>query len=124
MANTLNIPERTLAQVSDATNSINVIGGTDGRLSAYEPLVVRITNHKDNDAAEVGTNTEKMAIFHSTRHGEPWMKQGNVLETVIHQATIIDVPAPDPQDPDVPTLQVAPANVSCLYPNYDYSTFG
>lgn len=116
MANTLNIPERTLAQLSDATNSINVIGGTDGRLSAYEPLVVRVTNHQDNDAAEVGTDTTKMAIFHSKRHGEPWMKQANVLETVIHQATIILVE-------DVPTLQVAPANVSCLYPNYDYSTF-
>lgn len=118
MANTLNIPERTLAQVSDATNSINVIGGTGGRLSAYEPLVVRITDHVDNTVAEVGTNTEKMAIFHSKRHGEPWMKQANVLKTVIHQATIIDV-----GEPAVPTLQVAPANVSCLYPNYDYSTF-
>ena len=37
MANNLGIPERTLAQVSESTNSINVIGGTDGRLSAYEP---------------------------------------------------------------------------------------
>ena len=116
MANTLGITERTLAQLSDATNSINVIGGTDGRLSAYEPLVVRVTNHVDNDTNEVGSNTDKMAIFHSSRHGEPWMKQANVLETVIHQATIVDVEG-------TPTLQVAPANVTCLYPSYDYSTF-
>ena len=108
MANTLGIPERTLAQLSNATNSINIIGGTDGRLSAYEPLVVRVTDHVDNDATEVGSNTDKMAIFHSRRHGEPWMKHANVLETVIHKQV---------------AAEAVPTNVSCLYPNFNYSTF-
>jgi hypothetical protein len=108
MANTLNIPERTLNQLGDSTNSINVIGGADGRKSVYEPLVVRVTNHVDNDAAEVGSDTDKMAIFMSSRHGEPWLKQANVLQTVIHKAAAT---------PAVPT------NVSCLYPNFDYATF-
>lgn len=108
MANTLNIPERTLAQLANATNSINVIGGVDGRRSAYEPLVVRVTDHVDNDTGEVGSNTDKMAIFHSPRHGEPWMKQANVLHTVIHKQV---------------ASEAVPTNVSCLYPSYDYSTF-
>lgn len=111
MANTLNIPERTLVQLANATNSINVIGGADGRRSAYEPLVVRVTDHVDNVTGETGSNTERMAIFHSARHGEPWMKQANVLRTIIHQA------GADPADPATPT------NVSCLYPNFNYATF-
>lgn len=116
MANTLGIPERTLAQLSDATNSINVIGGTDGRKSAYEPLVVRVTDHVDNVGAEVGTDTNKMAIFMSKAHGQPWVKEAGTVVKVTHKATVINVAG-------VPTLQVAPANVSTLYPSYDYSTF-
>jgi len=83
MANTLNIPERTLAQISDSTNTINVIGGADGRESAYQPLVARITDHVDNDAGETGTDTDLMAIFKSQRHGEPWIKDANVLEHIV-----------------------------------------
>lgn len=111
MANTLNIPERTLAQISESTNSINVIGGADGRLSAYEPLVCRVTDHQDNDAGEVGTDTDKMAIFKSSRHGEPWTKDANVLEHVVIQA-----------DAD-PVANPTAVNVSVLFPNFDYSTF-
>lgn len=111
MANTLGIPERTLAQLSSAANSINVIGGVDGRLSAYEPLVVRVTDHVDNVSGEVGADTTKMAIFHSARHGEPWMKQDGVLNTVIVKANADPVTNP------------TATNVSCLYPNFDYSTF-
>lgn len=110
MANTLGIPERTLTQIADAANSINVIGGVDGRLSPYEPLVVRISNHQDNMAAEVGSDTSKMALFESKAHGQPWLKQSNVLETVIHRS-----PAGAPE--------AAPANASCIYPSYDYTTF-
>jgi hypothetical protein len=111
MANTLGIPERTLAQISAASNSINVIGGADGRLSAYQPLVCRITDHQDNDASETGTDTEKMALFYSRRHGEPWIKDANVLEHVVIKA-----------DAD-PVTNATPANVSVLFPNFDYTTF-
>lgn len=111
MANTLNIPERTLAQISAATNSINVVGGADGRLSVYQPLVCRITDHQDNDAGETGTDTDKMAIFKSQRHGEPWIKDANVLEHIVIKA-----------DAD-PVTNATPDNVSVLFPNFDYSTF-
>lgn len=111
MANTLGIPERTLAQISAATNSINVIGGVDGRLSPYQPLVCRITDHKDNDAAEVGTDTSKMALFYNKAHGQPWKKDANVLEHIVHKA------AADP------VANATPVNVSVLFPNFDYSTF-
>lgn len=111
MANTLGIPERTLAQISASTNSINVIGGADGRLSAYQPLVCRISDHQDNDGAEVGTDTSKMAIFKSARHGEPWLKDANVLEHVVIKAAADPVTTP------------TAANVSVLFPNFDYSTF-
>lgn len=111
MANTLDIPERTLAQISASTNSINVVGGTDGRESVYQPLVCRITDHTDNDASETGTDTEKMAIFKSQRHGEPWIKDANVLVHKIVEA-----------DAD-PVSNATATDVSILYPNYDYSTF-
>lgn len=111
MANTLGIPERTLAQISASTNSINVIGGTDGRLSAYEPLVCRITDHKDNVAGETGSDTSKMAIFKSKSHGHPWEKDSNVLVHRVVKAAADPVATPTPTD------------VSVLYPNFDYSTF-
>tara|TARA_R110002020_G_scaffold147465_1_gene322826 strand:+ start:1413 stop:1733 length:321 start_codon:yes stop_codon:yes gene_type:complete len=104
MANTLGIPERTRAQLATASNSINVVGDTDGRESVYQPLVVRVTDHQDNDAAETGSDTEKMAIFVSQRHMEPWKKDSGVLEHVIHEGLL------------------PPANVSVLFPDYDYST--
>jgi hypothetical protein len=84
MANTLNILERTLAQVGDSTNDVHTLGTANGRLSVYEPLVVRITDHADNDAGEVGADTEKMALFLSRRHGEQFEKQHNVLVRKIH----------------------------------------
>lgn len=84
MANTLDILERTLAQAGDSTNSLYTLGTTNGRESVYEPLVVRITDHADNDAGETGTDTEKMALFLQMRHGEPLLKEANVLQKVIH----------------------------------------
>ena len=110
MANNLGIPERTLAQVSEATNSINVIGGTDGREYWNEVLVVRITDHDDNVALEED-DPDKMAIFTSVRHGEPWKKDANVL---VHKVIKADAdPVTNPTDSDV----------SVLFPNFDYSTF-
>jgi hypothetical protein len=111
MANTLGIPERTLAQVSASTNSINVIGGADGRVSPYEPLVVRITDHVDNDGAETGSDTSKMALFKSKAHGQPWKKDANVL---VHRVVTADAD---------PVTNPTPTDVSVLFPNFDYSTF-
>lgn len=110
MANTLGIPERTLAQISAASNSINVIGGVDGRLSAYQPLVCRVTDHDDNDAGETGTDTEKMALFVSARHGEPWLHAPGLKHIVVKAAA------------DPVTTPTA-SDVTVLYPNFDYSTF-
>lgn len=104
MANTLNIPERTMAQLIDSTNSINVVGSADGRKSVYEPLVVRISDHVRNIAGETGTDTEKMAIFCSQRHGEPF-KNDVGLEHIISNADA--------------TL----TNATVIYPDFDYSTF-
>lgn len=83
MANNLSIAERSLAQLADSTNSINVIGGVDGRVSAYQPLVVRVTDHDDDTTAEED-DANLMAIFVSVRHGEPWCKDYNVLEHIIN----------------------------------------
>ena len=105
MANTLNIPERTRAQLATAADTINVIGGADGRKSPLQPLVCRMTDHQDNDAGETGTDTDLMAIFKSQAHGQPWLKDANVLEHIIHEGLL------------------PPVNVSILYPDYDYSTF-
>ena len=110
MTNTVSIPERTLAQISASTNSINVVGGTDGRKSVYQPLVARITDHADNDATEVGADTDKMAIFKSKAHGQPWIKDIG-QEHVVFEA-----------DAD-PVTNATPTNVTVLFPNFDYSTF-
>lgn len=111
MANTLNIAERTLAQMANSTNTINLVGPTHPRKSAYQPLVVRATNHADNDGTETGADTDKMAIFKSSRVGEPWEKQNNVLIKKIVQA------------PANLTGFTVDTQVSVLFPNYDYSTF-
>lgn len=106
MANTLGIPERTLAQVADPANTINVIGGTNGRRTALQPLVVRITDHIDNVAAEVGDDTERMAIFMSLAHGHPWKKYAGSGNRRIHSGS------------------GTPSNRSTdIFPNFTYSTF-
>lgn len=103
MANNLGIEERTLAQMATASDTINLVGPTHPRKSAYQPLVVRATNHVDDDNAEED-DAEKMAIFVSRRVGEPWEKQHNVLSKIIHVG---------------PTT--VPTNVAVLFPNYDYT---
>ena len=109
MANTLNIEERTLEQMADSTNTINLVGPTHPRKSAYQPLVVRATNHADNDDTETGDDTDKMAIFMSKRVGEPWEKQHNVLIKKIVQA------------PANLASYTVDDEVSVLFPNYDYT---
>lgn len=110
MANTLNIPERTLAQLSAASNSINVIGGVDGRKSPYQPLVVRVTDHADNVAAETDSDTNRMAIFQSRGHGHPWIKDFGLRHIVVKAAA-------DPVTTPTRT------DVTVLYPNFNYATF-
>lgn len=114
MANSFNIPERTLNQLGDSTNSINVIGGADGRTSVYQPLVVRATTHVDDKGTNCTTEAlldSDAVLFVSQRHGEPWTK-GSVRDVglvhKIHKAAAT---------PAVPT------DVTLLYPNFNYSTF-
>jgi len=111
MANTLGIPERTLAQISTAADTINVIAGADGRLSAYQPLVCRVTDHESDDGG-VADYADGMALFVSSRHGEPWKKDSGAREHVLHP---------------VAGVAIAPiasgTNYTVIYPNYDYSTF-
>lgn len=120
MANPFNIPERTLNQLGDSTNTINVVGGVDGRTSVYEPLVCIATDHVDTTVGYTfpGAVEEQEAyldancvIFVSKRHGEPWTKGSTKdvgLAHILHQAAAT---------PAVPT------DVSVLYPNFDYTTF-
>ena len=103
MANNLGIPERTMAQIVDSTDSINVVGGTDGRISVYQPLVVRITDHDRNTTAETD-DPDKMAIFMSRRHGEAWQSDVGI-EHVISEG------------------DAALTNATVIFPDYDYSTF-
>jgi len=84
MSNTLNILERTLAQVGDSTNTLHVLGTTNGRSSVYEPLLVRITDHADDDNTKTGAEADSMAIFVSQRHGEPFKKDNGVLVHKLH----------------------------------------
>lgn len=85
MANTLGIPERTLAQISDSTNAVNLVGTATGRRSsAYAPHVVRVTDHVDDDNAETGADTSKMALFVSKAVGQPWVHEPG-LKHVIYQ---------------------------------------
>lgn len=115
MANTLGIQERTLAQISSAGNSINTIDYTGAvttipRKSAYQPAVCRIIDHVDDDNAATD-EPDKMALFMSSRHGEPWKKDANVL---IHKVVQADAD---------PVTNPTATDVSVLFPNFDYSTF-
>ncbi len=117
MSNNLNIREVLLSQISDVENTVNGIGHEvlDGikqaRQSAYEPIVVRVTDHPA-DTVDEEDDATLMALFVSRRHGEPWIMQGHQTEHLIHPvagaeaAVIVDIAA-----------------YSVIYPNFDYSTF-
>lgn len=92
MANTLGIPEATLAQIADAAEEVNLVGTTvDGlAVSPTNPVVrskwneratVRVTDHPSNDGAEVGTDTSKMALFVSNTLLGSWQLGGSKLGT-------------------------------------------
>lgn len=110
MANTLGITEVTLVQISTALNAVNLRGARPDALSQGGPLVVRITDHADNDAAETGADTDKMAIFHSRQFGQPWTKDTG-LKHKIHKSVTAGTPL------------TAAADATVIFPDYDYSTF-
>ena len=102
MANTLNITEAALADLADATHAVNTGDNWDTK------KVVRATDHADNDAAEVGDDTWKMALFECKARGKPWIKCDNTLERIIHEG-------------DGATAVPVKANI--VFPNWDYATF-
>ncbi len=104
MANTLGIVEVTLAEVVDSTNAINLYASRPQQLGCGGPLVVRITDHDDNDAGETGTDTDKMAIFSSKQFGHPWVKDTG-LKHVISEA------------------DAGVTDATVIFPDYDYNTF-
>ena len=104
MANTLGITEVTMLQAVTIATAINTRAARPSALGTGGPLVIRITNHADNDAAEVGTDTDKMAIFHSRQFGQPWVKDHGLKHII--------------SDGDALVL-----DATVVYPAYDYSTF-
>jgi len=104
MANTLGITEVTMAQLVLVATTINTRAARPDALSTGGPLVVRVSNHADNDAAEVSTDTDKMAIFSSKAYGHPWVKDTGLVHKVASGGTV-DLTA------------------TVVFPDYDYSTF-
>lgn len=126
MANTAGIREVTLAQISDQTHQINLasafgtapVDGTGNnpdvkqtRSWAYEPMVVRVTDHVADDGS-TGNATEGMALFLSERHGEPWVMVGHQTQKITHP---------------LPGATAAPiaegTDYSVIYVDFDYTTF-
>ena len=121
MANTLNILERTLAQISNETvrpnlasefGTVPAAGVKQTRSWAYEPMVVRVTNHPADDGGTTD-NAEGMALFCSMRHGEPWMMIGQQTEKLTW---------PLPGVAQAPIVGETDA-FSCIFPDFDYTTF-
>tara|TARA_R110002020_G_scaffold95085_2_gene228339 strand:- start:38 stop:406 length:369 start_codon:yes stop_codon:yes gene_type:complete len=121
MANTANILEVTLAQISDATVRPNIAaefglapiaGVKQTRSWSYEPMVVRVTNHPADDGS-TGDVTEGMALFQSRRHGEPWIMVGHQTEHLIWP---LAGAAPAPITTETDAFQI-------IYPDFDYTTF-
>ena len=124
MANTLGILEVTLAQISNETVRPNIASefgtvpaaGTpivkQTRSWAYEPMVVRVTNHPADDGGTTD-NAEGMALFASSRHGEPWMMIGHQTEKLVW---------PIPGAAQAP-ITIETDAFSCIFPDFDYTTF-
>ncbi len=113
MSNTLNIKEVTLIQISDASHAINIVGTAAGnaRLSVYQPAVVRVTNHDDDDGGTTD-NAEGMALFYSKAHGQPWNADKGHKKHIIHPiagATAAPI--------------ASGTDMNIIFPDFDYSTF-
>jgi len=108
MANTLGIEEVTLADIVKKTAVCNTI---TGRVTVLASKVIRLVGHVDDNVAEVGADTEKMALFESKAFGHPWVKEASNLNHIIFKS---------PAD----GLTPAPSNATYIVPNIDYSTIG
>lgn len=104
MANTLNIPEITMADAVNPNSAMNLRSARPSAIGTGGPLVVRITDHHADDNEEVGDDTDKMAIFHSRQYGQPWKKDTGLYSDVGFSGST------DWKD-------------TVIYVNYDYSTF-
>ena len=95
MANTLGITEATLAQARALAGSPNLIGDRE-RWDQSE--TIRISDHADNDALEVGDDTSKMALFVSKTLGAPWVqnksKHGGQIQSAGNDAATDPVAFP------------------------------
>jgi len=110
MANTLGIVEVTLIQISSALTAVNLRAARPDDMSQGGSLVVRVTDHADNDATETGTDTDKMAIFSSRQFGQPWKKDTGLTHKV-HSSVTAGTPL------------TAATDATVIFPDYDYSTF-
>lgn len=102
MANTLNIPEVTLADLADSTNAVNTGDNWDTK------KVVRATDHLMNTVSEVGADTWKMALFECKARGKPWIKCDNTLQRIIHEGD---------------GVTAVPNAANIIFPDWDYSKF-
>jgi hypothetical protein len=107
MANSLGILEYTLAAVANSLAEPNLLKEPNARKEWFQPRVIRITDHEDNDALEEN-DPYKMALFCSKAHGHPWEKQVNCQKHLIHK----------PTDGLAPT-----AEMNIIFPDFDYTTF-
>ena len=108
VTNTLNIPEVTLNQISDANHAINIVGNDIGnaRRSVYQSAVVRVIDHDDDDATAVDDPT-RMALFESKAHGQPWNKYKGHGEHSIHSGSVIETDT----------------NMNQIFPTFEYNEF-
>ncbi len=103
MANTNNLPEVTLEQAADSTNAVNL----RTQQEYLKPRVIRITDHDNNDTTEVGSDTDKMALFYQRAFGHPWIQglRDMQSEHITHVGKV-----------------AVPTNVTVLYPDFAYDT--
>lgn len=113
MPNNLGIPEVTLADLADQTAAPNLLG--EGELRQYwnQSVVVRVIDHADDyEVDPTGTfdpdDAMTMAVFKSKYMGQPWKKEVNCQEHLIHK----------PDDGLAPAV-----NMNIIFANFDYETF-
>lgn len=91
MANNLGIPEVSLTEIIAPATVENTIAAL-GRISALDPLVVRVLGH-DDDVALEEDDPDKMALFTSKAQGHPWIKESNTEKKIIFEAADGTTPA-------------------------------